>query len=390
MKMILFANTDWYLWNFRRELIEEIRRHNWEVVLVSPPGTYGQEFLTRGIRWIALDMQRNSANPLRELKAIISLWAIYRREQPDLVHHFTLKSVIHGSLAARLAGVNVRVNAIAGLGYIFSSQSYKARLLRPIISFLLKAALSGSYSRVIFQNPDDLQVFTDAKLLDASRLKLIRGSGVDTSRFIPAPRDVHARCQILMATRLLWSKGIEDYVAAARALVPTGLSVDFLVAGTPDPGSPDSVPEETIEAWRAEGNVKFLGHVKDMDRLLSTVDVVVLPSRYAEGVPRILLEAAAASAALITTNRPGCREIVVDDVTGILVPPGDTSALISALKCLIVDPERRARLGLAARRKAQAEFEECRVIQATIDVYEEAIMARSTPDRRAKPLLTNQ
>lgn len=390
MKVILFANTDWYLWNFRRELIETIRRRGWEAVLISPPGPYGTEFVARSVRWIALDMHRKSVNPFRQLKTIVRLYSIYRRERPDVVHHFTLKSVILGSLAAKLAGIGVCVNAVAGMGFIFSNQSRKTRVLRPFVSFVLKAALSGSYNRVIFQNPDDLKVFTEAGVIDASRSKLIRGSGVDTSRFKPGLRLPPRRCQVLLATRFLWSKGIGDYVVAARTLVQAGVPADFLVAGTPDPGSPDSVPIETIEIWRKEGHVHFLGHVEDMDRLLSDVDIVVLPSSYAEGVPRILLEAAASAAAIITTDRPGCREIVEHDVTGILLQPHDPSSLASSLEDLIIDPERRGRLGLAARRKAQLEFEESSVVQATIDVYEETFKARSLADARSKPLLTTR
>jgi len=183
---------------------------------------------------------------------------------------------------------------------------------------------------------------------------------------------------------LLWSKGVGDYVAAARSLTRAGLDADFLIAGAPDPGSPDSIPEKVIESWRAEDDVMFLGHVDDMDQLLKTVDIVVLPSRYAEGVPRILLEAAASAIALVATDRPGCREIVVHNITGVLVPPGDVAALADALRSLIVDPARRTALGQAARRKAQLEFEESQVIQATIEVYREAIGMSGPTDRQAR------
>jgi glycosyltransferase involved in cell wall biosynthesis len=166
---------------------------------------------------------------------------------------------------------------------------------------------------------------------------------------------------------------VEDYVEAARRLARSGLNAEFLVAGTPDTGSPDCIPAETIETWRAEGHVKFLGHVDNIDNLLGSVDIVVLPSRYAEGVPRILLEAAASSAALITTDRPGCREIVEDGLTGLLIRPGDTEALTAALRSLIADPERRMQLGGAARRKAEQEFDEQFVIQSTMDVYRQTI-----------------
>jgi glycosyltransferase involved in cell wall biosynthesis len=188
---------------------------------------------------------------------------------------------------------------------------------------------------------------------------------------------------VLLATRLLWSKGVGDYVAAARALAGAGLAADFLVAGASDEGSPDSIPDKVIEGWRADGDVGFLGHVDDIDRLLKTIDIVVLPSRYAEGVPRILLEAAASSIAIVASDRPGCREIVEDNVTGLLIPPGDIAALTEALRKLIVDPVRRAELGAAARRKAQLEFEESRIIEDTIGVYREALGMTGSPDGSA-------
>jgi glycosyltransferase involved in cell wall biosynthesis len=320
-------------------------------------------------------MCRNGTNPIQELKVIASLWSIYRREHPDIVHHFTLKAVIHGSLAASLAGVDMRVNAIAGLGYIFSSDAFKARLLRPAVRSLLRVALSGKSSATIFQNPDDAEAFTRSGLVEPCRARLIRGSGVDTACFTFAPRLADSRCRVLLAARLLWSKGVGEYVAAARAL-RTSLPVEFLIAGAPDGGSPDAIPDEQLDSWRAEGHVQFLGHVDDMSQLLQTVDIVVLPSSYAEGVPRILLEGAAASAALIATDRPGCREVIEHNVSGLLVPPGDVPALISALRTLIRDPVARVRLGQAARRKIEIEFEESKVVEATIDVYHQLLSAR--------------
>lgn len=375
MKVILFANTDWYLWNFRRNLVETLCRQNWEVCLVTPPGSYHERLRALGAKWLEVPMCRNGTNPIRELLVIAALWSIYRREHPDIVHHFTLKSVIHGSLAAWLAGIDVRVNAIAGLGYIFSSDALKARLLRPVVRFLLRAALSGESSATIFQNPDDAEDFTKSGLVQSCRTRLIRGSGVDTACFTSGPRLGNSPCRVLLAARLLWSKGVGEYVAAARTL-KTSLPVEFLVAGAPDDGSPDAIPDEQLNSWRAEGHVQFLGHVDDMSRLLGTIDIVVLPSRYAEGVPRILLEGAAASAALIATDRPGCREVIEHNVNGLLIPPGDVPALVSALRTLILDPGARVRLGQSARRKIEFEFEESRVVEATLEVYQQLLSAR--------------
>jgi hypothetical protein len=229
VKVVLFANTDWYLWNFRRALVESLCRQNWDVCLVSPPGAYHERFRALGARWLELRMCRSGANPLQELMVIASLWSLYRREHPDVVHHFTLKAVIHGSLAAYLAGINVRVNAIAGLGYVFSSDGIKARLLRPVVRYLLRIALAGKSTATIFQNPDDADAFATSGLVQSCQARLIRGSGVDTACFTPAPRLANSRCRVLLAARLLWSKGVAEYVAAATILKPS-VPAEFLLA----------------------------------------------------------------------------------------------------------------------------------------------------------------
>lgn len=382
MKILLFANTDWYLWNFRRELAAGIRDLGWSVVLVSPPGNYSDRFATLGFKWIPLKMDRLSTNPLQEMGVVAALAGIYRRERPDVVHHFTLKSVIHGSLAARLAGISRIVNAVAGLGYLFSSNSAKARLLRPPVRALMKLALGGARTRTIFQNPDDLTEFLQAGLLTAGQSVLIRGSGVDTRRFLPLRDGQSGPCRILLATRLLWNKGVGEYVAAAKALKEAGIDADFLIAGTPDLGNPDAVPEDVIRTWDRDGIIKWLGHVDGMERLLGETDIVVLPSRYAEGVPRVLLEAASAGAALVATDRPGCREIVVHDVTGKLVAPGDVDDLTATIRSLIADKGLRTRLGAAAMVKAKTEFEERNIIAATIDVYRQVLEQPAGGGRR--------
>ena len=382
MKILLFANTDWYLWNFRRELAAGIRDMGWDVVLVSPPGDYSDRFGKLGLRWLPLKMDRLSTNPLQELAVVAALAGIYRRERPDVVHHFTLKSVIHGSLAARLAGISRIVNAVAGLGYLFSSDSLKARMLRPPVRALLKLALGGARTRTIFQNPDDLAEFLRAGLIDARQGVLIRGSGVDTRRFLPLRDGRSGPCQILLATRLLWNKGVGEYVAAAKAIKAAGVDTDFLIAGTPDLGNPDAVPERIIESWDRDGIVKWLGHVDGMEQLLGRTDIVVLPSRYAEGVPRVLLEAAAAGAALVAPDRPGCSEIGVHDETGTLVTPGDIEELTATIQSLIADRALRTRLGAAAMLKAKTEFEERNIIAATIDVYRQVLEQPAGDGRR--------
>lgn len=377
MKVLLFANTDWYLYNFRRSLALAIQASGYEVLLVSPDGEYGQRLRDLGLRWEPLPMDRRSLNPVREAVLLMHLTSLMRRERIDLVHGFTIKSAVYGALAGRFAGTRARVSAVAGLGYVFTSSSLKAKLLRPMVKGLLRLTLGGKGARLILQNPDDVALFERAGLIEASRIRLIHGSGVDCRRFVPGQgRDVPGSVtpRVLLAARLLWDKGLGEYVEAARILRAQGREVAFLLAGTPDPGNPGAVPESTVQGWVDEGLLKWLGHVEDMGALFTSVDIVALPTYYGEGLPKSLIEAAACALPLVTTDVPGCREVVANDgVDGLRVPPRDAPALATAIGRLIDDPALAARLGQAARVKALSQFDERLVIGRTLAVYEELL-----------------
>ncbi len=379
-KIVLFANTDWYLYNFRRSLALALREAGHEVLLLSPPGEYGARLRALGLRWEPVPMDRRSLNPLREAAVLAHLWRLFRRERPDLVHGFTIKCAVYGSLAARLAGVPARVNAVTGMGYVFTSTDAKARALRPLVRLLMRAALDGRDARLILQNPDDVAVFEQARLVAPGHIRLIPGSGVDCVRFAPGESvgRVHAPdadtppFRVLLAARLLWDKGLAEFVDAARRLHGEGRAIDFLLAGDPDPGNPAAVPEATVHDWVAEGLLHWLGHVDDMPALFASVDVVVLPS-YREGLPKGLIEAGACALPLVTTDVPGCREVVTDGVDGLLVPVRDAGALATAIARLHDDPVLAARLGAAARQRALDEFDERIVIARTQAVYQELL-----------------
>ncbi len=373
MKIVLFANTDWYLYNFRRSLAQALRTSGHEVLLLSPDGEYGGRLRDLGFRWQALPMDRRSLNPFREFSLLLHLARLLRREKPDLVHGFTIKCAVYGSLAARLARVRARVNSVSGMGYVFISSDLRARILRPIVKGLMKLALDGKYARLILQNPDDVALFERSGLVDSARIRTIHGSGVDCARFrmrntgfdTPALR-------VLLASRLLWDKGIAEYIDAARELRAEGRSLRFLLAGDPDPGNPASVPEQTVREWVSQGAVEWLGHVEDMAGLFANVDIVALPS-YREGLPKSLIEAAACGLPLVATDVPGCHEVVADGEDGLLVQVRDAVALADAFRRLDDDRALCARLGAAARAKTMRRFDERIVIARTLDVYAELI-----------------
>jgi glycosyltransferase involved in cell wall biosynthesis len=372
LKILLFANTDWYLYNFRLPLAEALRSQGHEVVLLSPCGKYSERLKEAGFRWIAFPLVRQRLNPFAELFTIFRLVLLYRRERPDVVHHFTVKCVMYGSIAARFARIKGVVNALAGLGHVFSDQGLQARLLRALIRRICRSFLFPT--QVIFQNPDDYRAFLEHGLVHWSASHLIRGSGVDIERFKPrANKNLSDKRYVLLASRLLWAKGVAEYVEAARLVRDQIPEAVFLLAGETDPGNPACVPQEMIDEWKHSGDVEILGHCEDMKSLLEKADLVALPTYYGEGVPRILIEAAASGLPLVATNMPGCREIVQHKLNGILVPARDSRELARAIIEVLPDDLCRARMGKHSRRLACNEFSQEEVINKTFQVYQRSL-----------------
>lgn len=369
-KVMLFANTDWYLYNFRRSFALALKEAGYDPLLISPPGPYADRLIALGLRWEPISMQRRSLNPFRESLLFIQLIKLIKQEKPDFLHNFTLKSSIYGSIASNFSRTPAVVNSIDGLGYVFTSSHTRARLLRPIVRTLMRLSFSRKKSRLVLLNNDDLQTFKRESLAPFNNIRLIRGAGVDCNRFTPEGKSTSTgRLSVLLPSRILWDKGLAEYIEAARTLKEKR-NIDFFIAGSPDVGNPASVPAQVVNSWVSEGLVTWLGHVEDMPALYRSMDVVALPS-YREGLPTSLTEAAASGCALITTDAPGCREVVKDGVDGLLIPVRDGKALATAITKLDDDRSLLRRLGSAARAKALAEFDEKIVIARTLAVYDE-------------------
>lgn len=371
-KILLVGNTGWYLYNFRLPLARFLRDRGIEVVMVSPDDPYVRRIESEGFRWIKLRMSRRSVNPLRELLVVGRLVRIYRREKPAAVHHFTSKCVIYGTIAAKLSGVRAVVNALTGLGHVFMGDGWKAKILRPLIKGLYRGILTARRGRVVFQNPDDLQTFSDDGLVVPDRTVLIKGSGVNVHKFAPRPGQPNDPPVpiVLFAARVNADKGVYEFVEAARRLREVGIEATFQVAGSPDAGNPTSVPPHILEAWRKEGAVDLLGHVDGIDEIMAQASIVVLPTHGGEGVPRVLLEAASMGKPIVATNVPGCREAVVDSENGFLVPTKDVDSLTLAINRLLNDPVLRERMGTYGRAKMIEEFDDQDVAKRTALIYQ--------------------
>ena len=370
-KILLSANTDWYLFNFRISLAEFLRSHGMEVVFVCPSGRFITEVQARGFRWIQWEVGRKTLNPLGELISFLKLFRIYREEKPLLVHHHTIKPVLYGTLAARLARIQGIVNSITGMGYVFSSSDLAARLIRPFVKAFYRQVLHQENVRVIFENNTDLELFISQRLIGREQVILISGVGVDTNKFspVPEPRDPIV---ILMATRMLWDKGVGIFVEAMRILHKRH-TIRAVLAGEPDSGNPSNIPSETIQGWQEEGIVEWWGWQSDMPGTYSKCHIVAFPTMYGEGVPTVLLEALACGRAVVTTDVPGCRDVVTHGVNGLLVPVKNAKALAEALKTLLLDGELRRNMGATGRKIALEQFGNLKVNLETLSVYKQLV-----------------
>lgn len=370
MKILFVANTDWYLYNFRRSLAQFLFRQGWEIVMVSPSGPYVDILERLGYHWVSWEVGRQSLAPFQELAALNRLKDIYLREKPDLVHHFTVKPVLYGSIAARMARVPGIVNCITGLGYIFLSRDLKARLIRPLAKILYALTLRLPNCQVIFENEGDRGYFVRNRLVQAEKSHLIAGVGVDVEHFTTASEPAGVPV-ILFPARMLWDKGVGVLIEAAR-LLHTRQKVRVVLVGTPDPGNPTSVDEAMLRRWEQEKVIEYWGWQEDMSTVYRQSHIVTLPSMY-EGVPTALLEAAACGKPLVATDIPGCRAIVKDGINGLLVPVHDSRALAEALEKLVIDPELRQKMGLASRQLVLEQFTDTSVNERTQAVYQTLI-----------------
>ena len=378
-KILYLVSEDWYFVSHRIPMARAARRVGYEVHVAARVDKCAAQITQEGFVLHPICWRRGNLNPFRVLAAVLETRRLCRQLRPDLVHHVALVPALIGSLAA-LGLPLVRLNAIAGLGFAFTSDSAKARMVRPIARRLLGWLLRRPHTTVLVQNPDDYGVMVGLGVPRES-IALIAGSGVDTDVLPPMP-EPSGPFTIGFVGRLLDDKGVRTLVAAHEELTQRGLTLCTLLAGEPDPSNPASIPDRILDGWRQISALRLLGHVADIRTVWSEAHVAVLPSRR-EGLPKSLLEAAACARPLIATDVPGCREIARDGTNALLVPPDDSKALATAIETLMKDRDLRIRFGQASRQIVTAEYSSARIGGQTVALYSRLLEPGSSSKLRA-------
>jgi glycosyltransferase involved in cell wall biosynthesis len=366
-------NASWNIFNFRAGLIRALRAEGHDVVALSPPDAFAPRLAEIGARHVPLAMDSAGVSPARDLALLARYRSALKRIGPDVFLGYTPKPNVWGSIAAQSLGIPV-INNVSGLGTAFIREG----LLTRIVTALYRVAFRRS-ATIFFQNPEDMDLFLSRRIVDPARAALLPGSGIDIVRFAPRPRAEGAGegpFAFLMVARLLWDKGVREYVEAARIVRREYPDVRFRLLGFLDVANRTAVPREEVEAWAAEGLIDYLGHAEDVRPFLADADCAVLPS-YREGLPRVLLEAAAMARPLIATDVPGCRHVAQEGVNGFLCAVRDPQSLAGAmLKLLRLGAEEREAMGAAARSRIEAEFDEALVAGRYIEAIEAALSRR--------------
>ncbi len=354
-KILFVVNNDWYFLSHRLDIARAARDYGAKVVVVARDNGHREAITRERFRFYpSVNMEGDNTDPVHEVRTVAEIASILMREKPDIVHNVGLKPILDGTIAARFAKVPAVLNTMGGLGYLFTEHTIKTKTLRTIVLSLMKVFNNPGRTITVFMNPQDANLFTKSQVLPRKQVRLIRGSGVDINRFDYEPE--HEGWPVVsLVSRMLWNKGVDEFVEAARILRGRGLQARFQLVGDPDPGNTSSVPKNTLEQWDALGYVEYMGYRADIPMILKRSHIVCLPS-YREGLPKSLLEAASAGRPIVTTDVPGTREIVRDGVNGLLVPVKDANRLADALQRLIENKEERVRMGKTGRRLAEKYF----------------------------------
>ncbi|HEY0563143.1 MAG TPA: glycosyltransferase family 4 protein [Methylophilus sp.] len=373
-KILFFVTEDWFVCSHWLPIIKAAKDAGFEVVVVTNVHLHADKILALGVRLIPFEMSRRGSNLLSELSTIYRLARVYRKERPTIVHHIAMKPMLYGSFIVHLLGVRHIVNWVSGLGWLFISNNWRAKVMRSLVKKTLSLLLSRT--SVIVENTDDKAVMLDLGIFYRN-LHLMRGAGVDTEVYAPKQHQANvantsANPVVLLPSRMLWDKGLGEFVDAAMLLKKRAITARFVLVGSPDESNPASVSVQQLKQWHEEGAVEWWGRREDMPQVFAASNIVCLPS-YREGLPKALLEAASCGLPIVTTDVPGCREVVSNGDNGYLVPSHDSIALANALESLIRSPDLAEKMGARGRTRVLNEFSQ-EIIQAqVVSLYKKLI-----------------
>lgn len=374
-KLLFVVNSSKFFLSHRLSLAQAALAAGYEVHVATPVSRLNQRIIDAQLIYHPIKLDRGGKNPFKEAITIFSLWRLYRRIQPDIIHQVTVKPILYGGIAARFANIPATVNAFTGLGFMFTNHSVMTRFLRYLMQCGYKFAFRHKNTRVIFQNEDDKNQLVNSNLLTSAQCTLIRGSGVSMSDFIPSD-EVASDVLVVLAARMLWDKGIAEFVEAARYLKSKKIAARFALVGGLDEANPSAVREKQLQSWVSDGVVEWWGERSDMPAVMQRAHIICLPS-YREGMPRVLVEAAASSRPIVATDVPGCRDVVQHQFNGLLVPAKNSMALATAIEALITDPTLRRFMGQKGRELVEREYALENIIQQTLTIYDSLMVSTS-------------
>jgi len=364
MKIIFSSNITWSIYNFRTPLLKSLQSDGHEIYTVANKDEYAEKLEEEGFYFEEINLNNNTTNPFEDLKTIYNYYKIYKKIKPAIICHNAIKPNIYGTIAASMLGIPT-LNNISGLGTLFIKKSFSTKIAKWLYRFSQKRA-----TKVFFQNNDDLKLFLQHKLIAKNKCSIIPGSGVNTSKFKPNEKIKQAtKFQFLFIGRLLYDKGVREYVEAATILKNKYPKVDFAILGPLYKNNATAISEETLQNWIAAGVINYLGQTDAVETIMANASCVVLPS-YREGLSKVLIEASSMELPIVTTNVSGCRDVVVDNVTGFLCEvKNSTDLAIKLEKMLVLTPIERQVMGKKARKRALDVFDE----QLIIKQYKNAI-----------------
>lgn len=366
MKIVFLSHFDANLYLFRLPIMKALAGKGWEVIALTPEGTYSHRFEEEGIRHVSYEMDQGSLNPIKEVMAIRQIAEKLKGLAPDILHAFTVKPNIYGMLAGYLAGTKIKISSVTGLGSFFIEKDIKSRVIRTIITLLYQLVFRLA-DRVIFQNNDDLEVFVKNKIVSREKTVLIKGSGIDTTLWQKNDTKKTGKSVIFIG-RLLIHKGVGEFIAAAREVKRHHKEVRFIIAGDFYEGNPYNIKKEQLTLAINEGVIEFVGWRQEIRPLLEEASIFVLPS-YREGMPRTAIEAASMSLPIITTEAVGCKEVVEEGVNGFLVPVGESRLIVQRINELLEDQHLYEKMAANSRKKAVAEFDVSVIVDQHLALY---------------------